>query len=100
MNRNLGFTLLEMIVVVAIMAILFLLSIPNVGKVMKSIEDKGCESLTKVVDTAIIEYKLDNDEFPTSIDQLVASGYLTDKQTKCSNGNGIYIDADGHAVSQ
>lgn len=61
-----------MIVVVAIMAILFLLSIPSISEVMKSVEDKGCDSLTKVVDTAIIQYKLDFNDFPSSLDDLVS----------------------------
>lgn len=98
LRKHKGFTLLEMIIVVAIMAILFLLSVPNISKVMKSVEDKGCASLTKVVDTAIMQYKIDYNEFPSSISDLVIGGYITDEQTRCSNGKNIFINSDGHAV--
>lgn len=97
-KKNKGFTLLEMIIVVAIMAILFLLSVPNISKIMKSVEEKGCNSLTKVVDTAIIQYKIDYNEFPSSINDLVNGGYLTSEQTVCSNGKRIYIGVDGNAA--
>ena len=36
-----GFTLLEMIIVVSVLAILFLLSVPNIQRVMKIVDEKG-----------------------------------------------------------
>lgn len=94
-----GFTLLEMIVVVIIISILFLLTIPNVQKVMTSVEGVGCDALTKVVDAAIVEFKLDYGEYPANVNDLVNGGYLTSDQTKCSNGQAIVI-SDGHAYAQ
>lgn len=92
-----GFTLLEMIVVVMIIAVLFLLTIPNVSKVLNSVDDKACDALTKVVDSAIVQFKLDYDEYPGSVQDLINAGYLTEKQATCSNGKAISIE-DGHAV--
>jgi len=92
-----GFTLLEMIVVVMIIAVLFLLTIPNVSKVLDSVDNKACDALTKVVDSAIVQFKLDYDEYPGSVQDLINAGYLTDKQATCSNGKAISI-VDGHAV--
>ena len=91
--------MLEMIVVILIVSILFLLTIPNVAKVMSSVENVGCEALTKVVDAAIIEFKLDYNEYPASLSELVTGGYLTEEQTRCSNGKAIVI-SDGHAYVQ
>ena len=93
-----AFTLLEMVVVVLIISILFLLTIPNVAKVMDSVEGVGCEALTKVVDAALVEFKLDYGEYPGSVEDLVSAGYLTSDQLKCSNGQAISI-ADGHAYA-
>lgn len=90
--KHKGFTLLEMIVVLIILMILFLLTVPNIMKLIKNVENKGCETMTKVVDTAILQYKLDYEEFPGDILDLVHGGYLSEKQTKCSNGTSIYID--------
>ena len=91
-----AFTLLEMIVVVMIISILFLLTIPNVSKIINSVDNKACNALTKVIDTAIVQYKLDYDEMPNSISDLIAGGYINENQSTCSNGKSIYI-SDGHA---
>lgn len=95
--NNKGFTLLEMVVVVMIVSILFLLTVPNISKVMGSVDAKGCDALTKVVDSAIIQYRLDNGNYPASVNELVDGGYLSSSQTKCSSGESIGI-VDGHAV--
>ncbi|MBR2808884.1 MAG: prepilin-type N-terminal cleavage/methylation domain-containing protein [Erysipelotrichaceae bacterium] len=86
-----AFTLLEMIVVVAIIMILFLLSVPSVVKVLDSVDQKACKTMLKVVDSAIIQYRLDYDEYPGSVRDLVSGGYLSIEQTTCSNGSSIYI---------
>ncbi len=92
-----AFTLLEMVVVVMIISILFLLTVPNVTKVIDSVDTKACNAMTKVVDTAIVQFKLDYGELPGSISDLVTAGYLTEEQTSCSNGKALYL-SNGHAV--
>ena len=94
-----GFTLLEMIIVVSALSILFLLAVPNIQKVMKIVDTKGCNALVKVVDSAIIQYKLDYDEYPGSIADLISAGLLSDEQGKCSDGKTISI-IDGQAKVQ
>ena len=98
MKKCKGFTLLEMIVVVMIISILFLLTVPNVSKIMSSVESVGCDALLKVVDAAVIEFKIEYGEYPGSINDLVNGGFLNDEQTRCSNGQAIYLK-DGHAYS-
>ena len=97
MNKK-GFTLLEMVVVVIIVSILLLLTIPNVSKVINSVDSKACDALVKVVDSAIAQFKLDYGTLPNSINDLVNGGYLDSSQTKCSNGSSLTI-MDGHCVS-
>lgn len=92
-----GFTLLEMIVVVIIVSILFLLTVPNVSKVINSVDNRACSALTKVVDSAIAQFKLDYGTLPNSLNDLVNAGYLNEEQTTCSNGNSLSIE-DGHCV--
>lgn len=91
-----GFTLLEMIVVVSIITLLFLLSIPNIQKVMNLFEKKGCEAQLKVIDAAILEYKMEFDEIADHTDQLIEAGYITEQQTTCQNNELIVIN-DGQA---
>ncbi len=92
-----GFTLLEMVVVVIIISILFLLTIPNVSKVINSVDSRACSAMTKVVDSAIAQFKLDYGTMPNSIADLVNGGYLDENQTTCSNGTNLSI-VDGHCV--
>ncbi len=73
MKEN-GFTLLEMIIVMMVLSILFLLTVPNIQKVAAIIENKGCDALTKVVDSAILEYKLEYGVTPSSIYDLINEG--------------------------
>jgi len=94
-----GFTLLEMVVVVIIISILFLLTVPNVSKIINSVDSKACSAMTKVVDSAIAQFKLDYGTMPNSITDLVNGGYLTADQTKCSNGQSLIIE-DGHCVNE
>ncbi|WP_331835922.1 hypothetical protein [Erysipelothrix piscisicarius] len=51
----------------------------------------------KIVDAAIMQYKINYDELPTTIDQLINAGYLRANQSKCFNGEGIHIE-NGQAV--
>lgn len=94
-----GFTLLEMVIVVSVLSILFLLAVPNIQKVMKIVDTKGCNALIKVVDSAILQYKLDFDEYPSDIFDLVNAELLSEEQVQCSNNQSIGI-SDGQAYLQ
>jgi len=92
-----GFTLLEMIVVLSVITLLFLLTIPNIQKVMTLFDRKGCEAQLKVIDAAILEYKLEFAELATDTSQLMEAGYISEQQTTCQNNDRIIIE-DGQAV--
>ena len=92
-----GFTLLEMIVVLSVITLLFLLTIPNIQKVMTLFDRKGCEAQLKVIDAAILEYKLEFNENVQDTNQLIEAGYITEQQTNCQNNDSIVIE-DGQAT--
>lgn len=91
-----GFTLLEMIVVLSVITLLFLLTIPNIQKVMVLFDKKGCEAQLKVIDAAILEYKLEFHDLADDTTQLVDAGYISEAQTSCQNNDRIIIE-DGQA---
>jgi competence protein ComGC len=91
-----GFTLIEMVVVVAVISALFLLTIPNVSRVLDLFLEKGCQAQLKVIDTALIEYRLAFDNEAESIDDLVEAELISESQTTCQSQM-ISID-DGKAV--
>lgn len=94
-----GFTLLEMVVVVIIISVLLLLTIPNVSRVIDSVDNRACLAMTKVVDSAIAQFRLDYGQTPNSITDLINGNYLDETQAACSNGKGLSI-VDGHCVAE
>lgn len=88
-----GFTLLEMIFVLTVISIIFLLTIPNIQKVLNIANTKACEAQLKIVDAAILQYRLIYDE-ESSISDLISEGLITEKQSSCSNNQNIEI-SDG-----
>lgn len=94
-----GFTLLEMVVVVIIISVLLLLTIPNVSRVIDSVDNRACLAMTKVVDSAIAQFRLDYGQTPNSITDLINGNYLDETQATCSNGKGLSI-VDGHCVAE
>lgn len=91
-----GFTLLEMIIVMGIIVVLFLMTVPNIQSTLKLVNEKGCDAQLKVVDAAILQSQLKHDAVPTSISELVTDGFLTQRQTQCSDGSSIII-SEGQA---
>lgn len=94
-----GFTLLEMVVVVIIVSVLFLLTVPNVAKVIDSVDAKACNAMTKVVDSAIAQFKLDYGKMPKNMNELFYGGYISEEQMTCSNGTVLVIN-DGHCEQE
>ena len=86
-----GFTLLEMILVVSVLSILFLLSVPSIQKVLTTVDEKGCNALLKVVDAAIVQYRLETGYLPDDVYDLIDHGYLSESLIECSNGKKILI---------
>ena len=65
-NREEGFTLIEMMIVLLIISVLVLIAIPNVTKHSQSIDDKGCKAYVKMVEGQIAAYKMDRNKLPGS----------------------------------
>lgn len=75
-----GFTLLEMLIVLFVIAVLILLFVPNLVKQTDTINSQGNEALTKVIETQSEMYYMDNNKRPTSTDELVDGGYISKDQ--------------------
>lgn len=91
-----GFTLLEMVFVLTVISIIFLLTIPNIQKVLNIANDKACDAQIKVVDSAVLQYRLIYDEEASSITDLINEGLITENQSECANHKSIDL-SDGHA---
>lgn len=90
MNKK-GFTILEMIIVLSIIALLFLLTLPNIRQKQEIIQHKGCEALVEVANAQALLFEIDTLSPPQSMDDLISGGYLKESQRRCPNGDSIVI---------
>ena len=91
LNKQKGFTLIEMLVVLLIISILLIITIPNITKHQSTVQTKGCEAFVKMVQSQVQAYEIDHNQLPSSMDELEKEGYL--KQKTCPNGGTVNLDA-------
>lgn len=99
MQRKAGFTILEMMIVLTVIALVFLLTLPNIQQKQKTIQTQGCKALMEVVNSQVLLYELDHNKTPASIDVLIKEGYLKENQNICQGGKKIVL-RNGQAVIQ
>ena len=71
-----GFTLLELLLVIAILAILALIIVPNFGWFIGSGQEEVCQMEGRLLRSATMAYATVNDVCPTSLEELEL--YLVD----------------------
>lgn len=77
MERQRGFTLIEMMVVVSIIAILAALLIPNFSRARAQAQSATCISNLKTIGTALELYYTDHQYYPTATTQAIDKQYLS-----------------------
>ena len=73
-NKNKGFTLIELIAVLVIMAVIALIVTPLVLNIVRKAKDsankRSVDAYGKSIDLAVASYLIEKGDFPTSVDQL------------------------------
>jgi competence protein ComGC len=92
MNEK-GFTLIEMLIVLLVISILLIITVPNITKHQSTIQTKGCEAFSKMVQAQVEAYQIDHNKLPDGVAELKTEGYL--KETTCPNGSAVTIDTGG-----
>ena len=78
-KRNQGFTLVEIMIVVAIIAILAAVAIPNFVKYRQNSQAAACVSNLKQIEAAVEQARMAGGK-PSSIEELVGeNGYIKNK---------------------
>ncbi|MGZ1692934.1 competence type IV pilus major pilin ComGC [Staphylococcus argenteus] len=93
-----AFTLIEMLLVLLIISLLLILIIPNIAKQTAHIQSTGCNAQVKMVNSQIEAYALKHNRNPSSIDELVADGFIKEAQKTCISGETISI-SNGEAIA-
>lgn len=76
-----GFTLIEMILVIAIMGILLALAVPNYRTSIRASQEAVLHDDLFQLRSLIDQYTLDKQQAPQSLDDLVSAGYLHEVPT-------------------
>jgi len=87
-----GFTLIEMVIVLAIIALLMLIIVPNLNTQRKSAHERQSAALVTVVQNQAEMYINDfdvKDPSKVTVELLEDKGYLTSKQAKQANDENI-----------
>jgi general secretion pathway protein G len=71
-----GFTMIELIIVMAIMLILITLAIPRFTGAVKHAREAALREDLQTMRTAIDTYTMDKQKGPESLDDLIQDGYL------------------------
>ena len=98
-EKQAGFTILEMLIVLSIISLIFLLTLPNIQRRLAMIREKGCDSLVDVINSNIIQYDLEIGEIPQAMEDLLDLGLIKEQQMKCP-GNEEIVIVDGQAIRQ
>ena len=75
-NRKSGYTLIELIIVMAIVSILMAIAIPQYQKSIRRTKETLLHSNIQTLRTVIDEYTFDKKKAPQALNDLVAEGYL------------------------
>ncbi len=90
MRNQKGFTLIEMLIVLAVISILLILIVPNLAEKSSSIQSKGCDALLQMVENQVVAYEMDNGKKPTDL-SVLEGDYV--ESLECNNESQI-IDYD------
>ncbi|MEG0285857.1 MULTISPECIES: competence type IV pilus major pilin ComGC [Vagococcus] len=90
-KKNQGFTLIEMLIVLFVIAVLMVLFVPNLVKQTTHINEQGDAALTKVIETQCEMYYLDNNQRPGSLDDLYEGDYISEEQKEKATDIGISV---------
>ena len=96
MQKKKGFTLVELIAVVVVLAIIISLAVPSFSKIQKSVRKKQYENKLDLIKVAALKYADDTNYTSFYIDDLVVNGYLEADKIENTNSGKLYLVVDDH----
>lgn len=90
-----GFTLVELMVVVAIIGILVAIAVPIYNASQKNAKANACKANLRTINGAISMYYLEKESYPANVAALQTDDYLQSTPT-CPEGGDYTIDETDH----
>ncbi|MGO4929072.1 competence type IV pilus major pilin ComGC [Fundicoccus sp. Sow4_D5] len=79
-KRKKGFTLIEMLIVLVVVALLMAIIIPNVAGQRTRIDKQATQNIAEILETQANTYLLVEDDAEVTLGELISEGYITSKQ--------------------
>jgi prepilin-type N-terminal cleavage/methylation domain-containing protein len=94
-----GFSIMELVIVVAIMGIILMIAIPSYRNSKTKAENKGCATNIEILKLAVVEYYASYQTYPDSMDDLLP--FLDeDGIPVCTKSNGSTVYNYGIAAKK
>src|SRR5882672_9101417 len=94
-NRNRGFSLLELLIVVAIILIIATIAIPSLLRSRQAAQESSAVAQLRTVNTAEVTYLSSNSGAYGSIPELVTQGLLDSRFSNSVSGYSFTVTASG-----
>lgn len=91
-----GFTLVELVVVIAILGILAAIAVPRFLGSLDTAEENADQSTLSAVSSAVSLYYMEHGSYPTDTETLVTGGYIN--TITLNNYDHINIDENGECT--
>ncbi|MCJ7839315.1 competence protein ComG [Lederbergia sp. NSJ-179] len=80
-----------MLIVLLVISIILLITLPNVTKHNKNINNKGCDALVSMLQGQAQAYYMENNRYPQSLAELEEGQYIESAKVSCPDGSDITI---------
>jgi general secretion pathway protein G len=95
-----GFTLLEMMVVLSVMLILLSITMPIYSQSIQRAREDTFRQNLETLNRVIVQYTLDKQKAPTSLDDLKSAGYIESVPEDITGSNTWETEEDPELIMQ